>query len=135
VRSDPRAPGLLLGEGVRVGAEVTFGAYVVVHEGTLIGDGCTIEDHVVLGKRPRLAKGSSAQGEVGALELAAGVTVCAGAVILAHNHPSGVAEPSQDDRTITLRLRDALGLIDVRVLDHIVVGDGLPISLAERGWL
>ncbi|HEV7490481.1 MAG TPA: DNA repair protein RadC [Rhodanobacteraceae bacterium] len=59
----------------------------------------------------------------------------AAAVILAHNHPSGVAEPSQDDRTITLRLRDALGLIDVRVLDHIVVGDGLPISLAERGWL
>lgn len=59
----------------------------------------------------------------------------AAAVILAHNHPSGIAEPSQDDRTITLRLRDALGLIDVRVLDHIVVGDGLPISLAERGWL
>ncbi len=59
----------------------------------------------------------------------------AAAVILAHNHPSGTAEPSQDDRTITLRLRDTLGLIDVRVLDHIVVGDGPPISLAERGWL
>ncbi len=59
----------------------------------------------------------------------------AAAVILAHNHPSGVAEPSQDDRAITLRLREALGLIDVRVLDHIVVGDALPISLAERGWL
>jgi DNA repair protein RadC len=59
----------------------------------------------------------------------------AAAVILAHNHPSGVAEPSQADRTITLRLRDALGLVDVRVLDHIVIGDGLPISLAERGWL
>jgi DNA repair protein RadC len=59
----------------------------------------------------------------------------AAAVILAHNHPSGVAEPSHDDRTITLRLRDTLGLIDVRVLDHIVVGDGPPISLAERGWL
>ena len=42
---------------------------------------------------------------------------------------------SQDDRTITLRLRDALALIDVRVLDHIIVGDGEPISLAERGWL
>ena len=59
----------------------------------------------------------------------------AAAVILAHNHPSGVAEPSHDDRTITLRLRDTLGLIDVRVLDHIVVGDGPPISLADRGWL
>ncbi len=59
----------------------------------------------------------------------------AASLILAHNHPSGVNEPSQDDRTITLRLRDALALIDVRVLDHIIVGDGLPISLAERGWL
>jgi len=59
----------------------------------------------------------------------------AAAVILAHNHPSGVAEPSQADRTVTLRLRDALGLVDVRVLDHIVIGEGLPISLAERGWL
>lgn len=56
----------------------------------------------------------------------------AAAVILAHNHPSGVAEPSQADQQITLRLREALGLIDVRVLDHIVVGDA-PVSLAERG--
>jgi acetyltransferase-like isoleucine patch superfamily enzyme len=86
VRLDPRAPGLLLGEGVRIGADVIFGAHVVVHEGTTIGDGCTIEDHVVLGKRPRLAKGSSAQGEVGALELGAGVTVCAGAVVFAGAH-------------------------------------------------
>ena len=59
----------------------------------------------------------------------------AAGLILAHNHPSGVNEPSQDDRTITLKLRDALALIDVKVLDHIVVGDGEPISLAERGWL
>jgi acetyltransferase-like isoleucine patch superfamily enzyme len=83
VRSDPRAPGLLLGEDVRIGADVRFGAHVVVHDGTIIGPGCTIEDHAVLGKRPRLARGSSAQGEVGALELAAGVTVCAGAVVFA----------------------------------------------------
>jgi DNA repair protein RadC len=58
----------------------------------------------------------------------------AAALILAHNHPSGRNEPSQDDRTITLRLRDALALIDVKVLDHIIVGDGEPVSLAERGW-
>jgi acetyltransferase-like isoleucine patch superfamily enzyme len=83
VQPDPRAPGLLLGENVRIGADVAFGAHVVVHEGTVIGDGATIEDHAVLGKRPRLAKGSSAQGQVGALELAAGVTVCAGAVVFA----------------------------------------------------
>jgi len=58
----------------------------------------------------------------------------AAAVILSHNHPSGVAEPSQADRQITTRLREALGLIDVRVLDHIIVGDA-PVSLAERGLL
>ena len=57
----------------------------------------------------------------------------AAAVILAHNHPSGVAEPSQADVRITERLRQALGLIDVRVLDHLVVGDQEVVSLAERG--
>jgi DNA repair protein RadC len=59
----------------------------------------------------------------------------AAAVIFAHNHPSGSSEPSQADRTITIRLREALGLIEVRVLDHIVIGDGVPTSLAGRGWL
>lgn len=59
----------------------------------------------------------------------------AAAVILAHNHPSGVAEPSQADEIITQRLKDALGLVDIRVLDHIVVGDGSCESFAERGLL
>lgn len=59
----------------------------------------------------------------------------AAAVIFAHNHPSGIAEPSLADRTLTNRLRDALALIDVRVLDHFVVGEGQPVSFAERGWL
>lgn len=59
----------------------------------------------------------------------------AAAVILAHNHPSGVSEPSRADRAITRRLRDALALVDVRVLDHFVVGDGEAASFAERGWL
>ena len=59
----------------------------------------------------------------------------AAAVILAHNHPSGVAEPSQADELITARLRDALGLVDIRVLDHIVVGDAACVSFAERGLL
>lgn len=80
---DAQAPGLVLGEHVRVGEGVTFGAHVVVHDGTVIGDGCVIEDHVVLGKRPRLARGSSARGDVGALELGERVTVCAGAVVFA----------------------------------------------------
>jgi DNA repair protein RadC len=59
----------------------------------------------------------------------------AAAVILAHNHPSGVAEPSQADELITRRLRDALALVDIRVLDHLIVGDGTCTSLAERGLL
>jgi len=59
----------------------------------------------------------------------------AAAVILAHNHPSGVAEPSQADRLLTRRLCDALNLVEIRVLDHLVVGDGDTTSFAERGWL
>lgn len=59
----------------------------------------------------------------------------AAAVILAHNHPSGVAEPSQADISITERIKRALDLVDVRLLDHFVVGDGSPVSLAERGLL
>jgi DNA repair protein RadC len=59
----------------------------------------------------------------------------AAALILAHNHPSGVAEPSEADRSITRRLVEALGLVDIRVLDHLVIGDGHWVSLAERGWL
>jgi DNA repair protein RadC len=59
----------------------------------------------------------------------------AAALILAHNHPSGVAEPSRADEQITLRLKEALALIDVRVLDHFIVGDGHILSFAERGLL
>ena len=59
----------------------------------------------------------------------------AAAVILAHNHPSGVAEPSSADRRITERLVAALGLLDIRVLDHIIVGAGQAFSFAESGLL
>jgi len=59
----------------------------------------------------------------------------AAAVIVAHNHPSGVAEPSQADELITQRVKEALGLVDIRLLDHIIVGDGVSVSLAERGVL
>ncbi len=59
----------------------------------------------------------------------------AAAVIFAHNHPSGVAEPSQADLRITQKLKEALALIEVRVLDHIIVGDGEATSFAERGLL
>lgn len=59
----------------------------------------------------------------------------AAALILAHNHPSGIAEPSRADEQITLRLKEALALIDVRVLDHMIIGDGQVVSFAERGLL
>jgi DNA repair protein RadC len=57
------------------------------------------------------------------------------AVILAHNHPSGILEPSQADEYITRRLKDALALVDVRVLDHFIVGEGHCFSFAEHGLL
>jgi DNA repair protein RadC len=59
----------------------------------------------------------------------------AGAVILAHNHPSGVAEPSRADEYLTQTLKSALALVDVRVIDHLVVGQGQVVSFAERGLL
>lgn len=59
----------------------------------------------------------------------------AAALILAHNHPSGVAEPSQADELITRRLREALALVDIRVLDHLIVADTGCLSFAERGLL
>lgn len=59
----------------------------------------------------------------------------AAAVIFTHNHPSGVCEPSSADERITTRLVEALGLLDIRVLDHIVVGSGECVSFAERGLL
>ncbi|MDH3545684.1 MAG: DNA repair protein RadC [Gammaproteobacteria bacterium] len=59
----------------------------------------------------------------------------AAAVILAHNHPSGVAEPSQADERITGRLKSALELVDIRLLDHLIIGDGTTTSLASRGLI
>ncbi|WP_428033101.1 RadC family protein [Amphritea sp.] len=59
----------------------------------------------------------------------------AAAMILAHNHPSGIAEPSMADQHITQRIKEALSLVDIRLLDHMVVGSGVTVSLAERGLL
>lgn len=59
----------------------------------------------------------------------------AASVILAHNHPSGISEPSQADRLLTRSLKEALGLVDVKVLDHFVVGGATAFSFAERGLL
>ncbi|NWD51793.1 RadC family protein [Pseudomonas gingeri] len=59
----------------------------------------------------------------------------AAALILCHNHPSGIAEPSQADRLLTRRLKDALEFVDVRVLDHFIVGEGEPFSMMEHGLM
>ncbi|MCD1127673.1 DNA repair protein RadC [Jinshanibacter sp. LJY008] len=63
------------------------------------------------------------------------LTFNAAAVILAHNHPSGVAEPSQADRALTDKLKEILSLVEIKLLDHFVVGHGELVSFAERGWL
>jgi len=59
----------------------------------------------------------------------------AAALIVAHNHPSGISEPSLADQAITRRLKDALALLDIRLLDHFVVGEGTPVSMAARGLI
>lgn len=57
------------------------------------------------------------------------------AVVVAHNHPSGIAEPSAADRELTERLRQAMALVEIRLLDHVVIGADSQVSFAERGWL
>ena len=59
----------------------------------------------------------------------------AAALIVAHNHPSGISEPSLADQAITRRLKDALALLDIRLLDHFVIGEGSPVSMASRGLI
>ncbi|MDM4764602.1 DNA repair protein RadC [Pelomonas sp. SE-A7] len=83
-----------------------------------------------------LFRGSLSQTSVYPREVAKrALELGAAAVILAHNHPSGVAEPSRADEMLTQALQKALGLLDVRVLDHMVVGQGAVVSFAERGLL
>jgi acetyltransferase-like isoleucine patch superfamily enzyme len=85
VQPSDLAPGLLLGEGVQVGEDVRFGAYVIVHPGTVIGDGCEIQDGAIVGKPPKLARHSSASrpGPPPPLVLGPGAVVCARAIVFA----------------------------------------------------
>ncbi len=83
-----------------------------------------------------LARGSLSEAMVYPREVVkAAIKLGAAAVIFAHNHPSGMSEPSLQDRAITERLKAALATVEVRVLDHFVVGEGEPVSLAARGWI
>ena len=83
LRADPRAPGLVIGDEVRIGDGVYLGAHVVIHSGTVIGEGSIVEDQAILGKPPQLRRGSSAEGDVGRLELGADVRICSGAIVFA----------------------------------------------------
>lgn len=81
-------------------------------------------------------RGTLTQTSVYPREIVKKALLCnAGAVIFAHNHPSGIAEPSHADETLTVALKQALALVDVRVLDHFVVAGGGVISFAERGLI
>jgi DNA repair protein RadC len=84
-----------------------------------------------------LFRGTLTQTSVYPREIVKRALACnAGAVIFAHNHPSGVAEPSHADQLLTTTLKQALALVDVRMLDHfIVAGNGQPVSFAERGMM
>lgn len=64
-----------------------------------------------------------------------GLALNAAAVIIAHNHPSGNREPSAADRAVTARIKQALAMVDLRLLDHLIIADGPPVSLAARGWV
>lgn len=91
--------------------------------------------HRIIAVDPPLSRGTIDGAEVHPREVVkAALTHNAAAVILAHNHPSGNPEPSAADRAITTRLKQALALVDIRVLDHIVVGETCT-SLAARGWV
>lgn len=65
----------------------------------------------------------------------AGLSLNASAAIVCHNHPSGDATPSHADRQLTVRLKEVLGLVDIRLLDHFVIGHGETTSFAENGWI
>jgi DNA repair protein RadC len=87
-------------------------------------------------KHSRLFSGTLSHVEVHPREIVReAIKVNAAAVILAHNHPSGSPEPSKADRLITERVVKCCRFMDIRVLDHLVIGRGAYVSFAERGWI
>ncbi len=107
------APGAVIFEGARIGAGTFIGANTVVHPETSVGEGCVIEDQVVLGKRPRLRAGSSAEGvDTGPLVLEAEVTVCCGAVVYAGSRIGAgaiIGDQAQLREAVTIGSRSVVG--------------------------
>ena len=84
----------------------------------------------------KLSQGDMDSAALSVRQVVSNALACgASAVVLGHNHPSGVALPSEEDRAVTLRVRDALKTMDIRLLDHIVVADGDYVSMAQSGFL
>ncbi|MGO9488770.1 MAG: DapH/DapD/GlmU-related protein [Solirubrobacteraceae bacterium] len=129
---DPSVPGALpvLGEGVSIADGVGFGAYVVVHDGTSIGIACTIGDHAVLGRRPKLAPHSAAAGTVGPLVLESGVSVGVGAIVFA-GASVGIGAILGDQTFVRERSRIGIGTVIGRgsVVDNdVTVGDWVRVQ-------
>lgn len=98
--------------------------------------GLFLDSQLKLIATEELARGTINAAQVFPREVVkAALRLGATAVVFAHNHPSGHAEPSLQDRLITERLKAALSTIEVRVIDHFVIGEGEPVSLAARGWV
>ena len=116
--SDAELLALLLGSGLRGRDAVATARELLAHHGPL---------------RALLERPPAALVELPGLGPARACTLAA--VIVGHNHPSGNPEPSAADRAVTARLTQALALVDVRLLDHFVIADGPPVSLAGRGWV
>ena len=95
-----------------------------------------LDAHHRLIEAEELFRGTLTQTSVYPREVVKGaLTRNAAALALAHNHPSGVAEPSQADQRLTQRLKSALGTVDIRVLDHVIIGRGREFSFAREGLL
>jgi acetyltransferase-like isoleucine patch superfamily enzyme len=128
----PDGPGApVIGEGAEVGADVRLGAFVVVHPGTIIGDGCEIQDHVVLGKRPRLAPHSRSTGaRLDPLVLGAEVSVCAGAVVFAGTRVGAgaiVGDQAYVRERATIGARSVVGRGSV-IDNDVAVGDRVRVQ-------
>ncbi len=105
-------PGSVVHGGAVIGAGTAIGAGAVIHQGVTLGEGCLVEDGAVVGKRPRLRPGSSAAGSIGSLEIADGVTICAGAVVYAGSRLQAgviIGDQSQVRERVTIGEGTVLG--------------------------